>query len=438
MNLRAGASTVDITPGDSQFLFGYPHVERYSTGVHDRIYTSALVLYDGTDFAVFVTNDVIFVDRKIVSSARRRIASSTPIPAGNILVSATHTHSAPLTVDHLSNEADPAVPKADPAYRGLIEDAIVTAVTEAHHRLVDARYSISTVDATGIGTNRRDPDGPKDLEVPVLYLEEAGASTRPKPIACMIVCSMHPTVLHEDSTLISADFPGFARAYVKKTLIGQETPFLYHTGPAGNQSPRHVTRANSFAEAERLGEILGRAVVSGIDRSAISDPPEIRVRSELIDLPVKRFPTVESAAERLRGANDRLSEARKLNRSKQDIRTAEVDWFGAEETLTLAKAARDGRVSVYASRSLPAEIMVIEIGSTTFVGIPGELFVEYSLEIRGRRPGTFVISLANGELQGYIVTEDAAEKGGYEAANALFDHTSGPKLVEAARVLLDG
>ena len=40
--LKAGAATVDITPVDSQFLSGYPHVERYSTGVHDPLIGSSL------------------------------------------------------------------------------------------------------------------------------------------------------------------------------------------------------------------------------------------------------------------------------------------------------------------------------------------------------------------------------------------------------------
>ena len=45
--LTGGAAAVEITPKDSQFLYGYPHVERYSTGVHDPLWTSALYLSDG-------------------------------------------------------------------------------------------------------------------------------------------------------------------------------------------------------------------------------------------------------------------------------------------------------------------------------------------------------------------------------------------------------
>ncbi len=52
--LRAGASQIEITPEDSPFLFGYPHVARYSTGVHDPLYSSALYLSDGQVKVMFV------------------------------------------------------------------------------------------------------------------------------------------------------------------------------------------------------------------------------------------------------------------------------------------------------------------------------------------------------------------------------------------------
>ena len=36
--LIAGSAQVDISPKDSQFLFGYPHVERYSTEINDPLW----------------------------------------------------------------------------------------------------------------------------------------------------------------------------------------------------------------------------------------------------------------------------------------------------------------------------------------------------------------------------------------------------------------
>ena len=57
--LHAGAAIADITPADSQFLFGYPHVNRYSTGVNDPLLSTALYLSDGVTQAIFVANDAI-------------------------------------------------------------------------------------------------------------------------------------------------------------------------------------------------------------------------------------------------------------------------------------------------------------------------------------------------------------------------------------------
>jgi hypothetical protein len=84
----------------------------------------------------------------------------------------------------------------------------------------------------------------------------------------------------------------------------------------------------------------------------------------------------------------------------------------------------------------PAEIQLFEFGRWKFVFWPGEFFVEYGLAIKARSRDTFVITMANGELQGYIVTPEAAERGYYEAANAVFSPDNGRRFVEATLALL--
>ena len=74
--LIAGAATADITPDDAQFLFGYPHVRRYSTGVHDPLLSSALFLSDGKTSLLWVANDVIYVSRQTARRVRGRIAQA--------------------------------------------------------------------------------------------------------------------------------------------------------------------------------------------------------------------------------------------------------------------------------------------------------------------------------------------------------------------------
>ncbi len=266
--LVAGAAISDITPQEPQFLFGYPHVHRYSTGIHDPLLSSALFLSDGDRSLLLSANDVIFIGRETAQRVRQRIEEQTGVPAANIMVTATHTHSGPITVDMVSNELDQAVPKADPRHIEYMENGIVDAAVRACRAARPAKIGVASADGSGIGTNRHEVGGLSDLQVPVLAVRDAGDG---EFLAVMLVCSMHPTVLHEDSTLVSGDFPAMARRWLQRHVVGENCPVLHHTGPCGNQSPRHVTVANTFEEAQRLGEILGRAVaevIASIDYTA--------------------------------------------------------------------------------------------------------------------------------------------------------------------------
>jgi len=437
--LIAGAATADITPRGSQFLFGYPHVRRYSTGVHDPLLSSALYLSDGQTPLLLVANDVIFVSRQTAGRVRERIAQRTGIPAANMMVTATHTHSGPLTVDMLSSEADPAVPKTDPAYVQRLEDGMVEAASKAYDAARPATIGLAVADGSCVGTNRHDPAGSADPQVPVLVIRDVG---HPAFIAVLVVCSMHPTVLHEDSTLVSGDFPAMARQYLQQNVLGKDCPVVYHTGPCANLSPRHVTKANTFDEATRLGHALGRSIARAVASADCAAVPKLGCVRGFVDLPPRVLPSVREAQDQLDRSARRLEEKKKgtgpicsgkldLSPFSAEVRTAECDWFGAEETLTLARAAATGRVAAAIASVMPAEIMVMQIGPWFFVGWPGEISVEFALQVKARQPGCYVISLANGELQGYVVTEQAIREHRYEALNALF---AGP---ESGRLLVD-
>lgn len=434
--LKAGSAQIEITPKNSQFLFGYPHVERYSTGVHDPLLSSALYLSDGKHQVLFSGNDIVFVSKDSSGRVRQRIEEATGIPAANIMITASHTHSGPITVDYLSNEADPVVPKADKEYVRFMEDRIVESAVKAFRSARPAQLGRAIADATGVGTHRHDPEGPRDLDVPVLAVREKESGA---PMACLLVCAMHPTVIHEDISLITGDFPAMARRYLQKKVLGAECPVVYHMGTSGNQSPRHVTKANTFEEAERLGAVLGSAVESVLPGMEYSDDVSVGCRSAFIEeLPRKKFPALGEAKSRLDVVMNKMAALREQGASRQEIRTVECDSFGAEETVTLSQAAEDGHLEKACQSCLPAEIQLIEVGPWRFVGWQGECFVEYSLAVKAESPDTFVISLANGEMQGYIATPEAEEKGWYEGSNAVFAPESGTIFVEKTLALLKG
>lgn len=431
---RAGAAEVDVTPRTSQFLFGYPHVQRYSTGVHDPLLASALFLSNGLEEVVFVACDIILVPRSIIQRVRRRVAESTGMAGDAVVVTATHTHSGPITATMVSNAADPVIPRADNAYLCQLEDGLVRAAVEAYNAAEPAQLRSATADGSALGTNRRTPCGPSISEVPVLAAHALGTG---KLLGVMCVVTMHPTVLHEDWPLVSGDFPGLARRWLQQEVTGRECPFIYHMGASGNQSPRHVIEGNTIDEAQRLGETLGRAVAEAIMRARPLETNTLSVTRTTLDLPLRSLPSVAEAASCLKHAKARLEALRDSGADRAATRTAECDVFGAEETLTLAEAKDNGALTEAARSCLPVEVQVVRIGDTPFVCWPGEVFVEFALAVRERYPAAQVITLANGDLQGYLVTQAAVDEGAYEAGNAIFASPEGGNiLVEATLELL--
>ena len=182
--------------------------------------------------------------------------------------------------------------------------------------------------------------------------------------------------------------------------------------------------------------MLGQAIARVIPEIAFTSSTTLSCRQGFVDLPRRTFPSVAEAEKKLERAVQRLDHLRQTNAPRPAVRTAEVDWFGAEETLTLAQVAQEGRLDAFYRPCLPAEVQVIRIGPWSFVGWPGEIFVEHALTVKAGHENAFVISLANGELQGYIVTEEAALEGGYEASNSLFGPQSGQMLVDMTLELL--
>lgn len=83
--LRAGVGQVDVSPREPVFLWGYPHVERMSTGIHDPLYATALCLDNGEHRILSVAVDILYVDAPLVAECRRRIEAETGVenPCGS-------------------------------------------------------------------------------------------------------------------------------------------------------------------------------------------------------------------------------------------------------------------------------------------------------------------------------------------------------------------
>jgi hypothetical protein len=437
MTLKAGTAVVEITPPLPATLFGYPHVERVAQAVHDPLLASALYLENASGAVVLVALDLLFLEPPVARAMRRAVAERVGMTEENVFISCTHTHSGPVTARQLAWSDDPTVPLPDDAYLRLLSDRVVEAAAAAAGRTVAAEIAWTSADARGVGGNRHTAGGPTDPEVGILAVRARGGG---QLLAAVLVYGMHPTVLHEDSRFVSADFPHYTRQHLRERF-GGELSVLYFMGPSGNQSPRFFVNGQTFVEAERLGRQLGQAVAERLDRLA---PAEFRGEGRLqgvirrVELPARDVPTVEEAEAILARCQAQYRRLQEHGAAPAEVRTAECAVFGAEGTLTLARLDERGAiVQALLARRLN-EVQVVRIGDGCLAGLPGELFAEYALEIKRRgRSRVFAVSLVNGDLQGYIVTPEAASQGCYESLTALFRPEAGKTLVDAAVAALD-
>jgi len=440
MTLRAGSAIVDITPEKPMFLVGYPHVERISTGTHDPLLASALYLENRDNSLLMIAIDILFLDADTVCEIRGKIAEKCDVSAENIMIGCTHTHSGPLTIDMLAFRNDPTVPGVDSDYMLELQKRIVEAGVKAAKSAKSAELAVTSANIAGVGCNRHNPDGPRDPEAGILVIRDSATG---KVEALSLIYCMHPTVLHEDSKLISSDFPGFTRELLK-SRFGKDLTVLYNTGPEGNQSPRYDVKGQTFEEAERLGNLLGKYVSEEIDLLSDKDfdsDPAIGTESMKISPLRRNLPSIEEAEKNLAFRKSDFERLKAENAGHGPVRTAECSIFGAEETLFLAKCAKDESLNAVLANYAEIEVQVMKIGIAFIANFAGEMFVEYSLDLKKMfykqsetEEHLFVICLANGEMQGYIVTEDAT---GYEADNSLFIPETGNRMLKAAMKLIE-
>jgi len=130
--LRVGVAEADITPPKGFLVAGY-YTERIATGTIDPLKARAMVFRTEQVQAAVVTCDLTHISADLTVEVRRRASARTRIPAEHIIVTATHSHTAPdYTKDlyeYLGTSAE-AVRKERP-YAAKLVSGIVDAIADA-------------------------------------------------------------------------------------------------------------------------------------------------------------------------------------------------------------------------------------------------------------------------------------------------------------------
>ncbi|HEY6508297.1 MAG TPA: neutral/alkaline non-lysosomal ceramidase N-terminal domain-containing protein [Vicinamibacterales bacterium] len=227
--LRAGAAKVDITPSQSE-------LPKNSVGVLDRLYARTIVLQSGPSTAALITIDAGGVPTPLWEAVTRQVESELKIPAANVLLTATHTHSAGGA--------------RGPDYA----QKIVESVRMASQRLTPARLGYGT-GVSYINVNRQivDPktgrwwegpnyDGASDKTVAVLKFETVAG----EPIAVYYNYAVH-AVLAGQLDQVSADIPGAASRYVEESFDDRIVA-AWSSGASGDQNPIYYQQTYDLRE----------------------------------------------------------------------------------------------------------------------------------------------------------------------------------------------
>jgi hypothetical protein len=463
--IQAGVAVVEITPPDGYPIAGYFH-ERLAEGTLAPLYAKAMVLRQGETQTALIICDLIGITTDFYQSVSERASAATGIPADQIVLSATHTHTAPDYAAAFAawmNAGQPASKDLaeEPAtfrIRWIAElvERTVACVVEAHGRTAAAELLTGwTEQQMPVAFNRRflQRDGSVRTWVGLKHAGTLRAAGPEDPLIPMLLVKpvsgpSSPTVLsnfalHLDTVggnRWSPDYPGDIDRILKASL-GDGTVSLFGTGCCGDIN--HVNPAGGDRNtAKIIGESLGKTIVSGLSHLTTPEDLQLQVASRVVRLPLRR-----AGAEQVAEATEILQQVAdgKTVAFDDHVRARRVMMCDQlQNSPRLAGADHPHSPQLTSSlagcgSTLPVRIHAISIGrDLAIVCLPGEVFVELGLTIRRASPfrTTMLIELSNCVETYYVPTQAAFAGGGYEPNNSTLQPGAGELLVEESLRLL--
>ena len=428
MTLQAGFAEIDITPPLGTEKIGWLKVI-VSDAVLSPLFARAAVFKTPQAQIAFVQLDTLFIAWPEVAAIREGIAQRYGFPGAHVMVAATHNHAGPA-VTHAGDV------KKDEAYAALLVSKVVTVFGQALANLQDAEIDFGHTFEWNVAHNRRvvmrdgtvrthgtfdDPralylEGPIDPEVAAVAVRAAplGRGQAAPLLGVLVNFACHPTH-HGGDTTLDAGFPG---ALAERLRAAGCPITLFLNGASGNVHTSNPCDGGRGKSAADVGDSLARDVLRVLDTLAFDDHTRgardihLGAASRVIDLPYRHTTAAE-----MKGA---------VKGAQRFIDPAIYDR--AMATLAAKIRQREGLHR--------AEIQVLGLGEYAFVGVPGELFVEFGLQIKQAAypRHACIVTCANGRV-GYIPTRAAFQRGGYETTfgpGSMLAPEAGEMIVETA------
>jgi len=424
--LRVGTACVDVSPTVTPFQLR----SGKSSFVHDPLHVRAVAFECGEGQAVICLIDAIGIGREMSDIAKSRAAEKTGWNPEDMLICATHTHTAPKGGEGMPGRE---------AYEKLKYEKLEEAIVQAIQSMEPARVGFSSEDEPSEVRNRRwflqpgtmppnplgeqdqvktnanrnhlvKPAGPIDPEICVIDVR----TNRHKPLALIANYALHyvggvPKKVDENGLevgMASADYFGEFSRIMPYRLGGTNPPAnfvammtngasgdinnLVFTGSRAPRSPFEQIRIVATKTADASWRAV-RKIENYVTK------PLIATRQREVDLPY-REPN-EREISLAKGLLKRTRQEREaINSRTTSVATRVIEYAKPEHP-----------------RTEPVLIQAFRIGDQAIVSMPFEVLVEIGLEIKKKSlfEHTFLIELANGGY-GYLPPPNQHKLGGYE------------------------
>ena len=418
--LRVGAGKVDVTPSQGE-------LPKNNRGVLDRLFARAIVVESGSSIAALVTVDAGGIPDAIWQAVTAQIEKELGIPTANVLLTATHTHSA-------GAQRGPDYPRK-----------IVESVRLAKEKLTAARVGYGTGESY-INVNRQiihpsthrwwegpNREGPSDKTVAVLKFEAMTG----EPIAVYYNYAVH-AVITGQLDQVSADIPGAASTYIEDSFDNRVVA-VWSSGAAGDQNPIYYQQTYDLRDI-RTKDYASRGVDisnamppggEGLDRSNPTVARLMKQQRQMV-LSMGQF-LGEEVLHVMRGI-ERTETAAPLQGSFTTISCP-----GRERT----NQGRAGFEGTYKDGP-PVDIRLglLRLGNVMIGAVNAEVFNPIAIRLKQESPykATMMATLTNGAARsGYIPDDESFGKYTFEVLSSRLK----PGCAESAIVngilgLIDG
>ena len=316
------------------------------------------------------------------------------IPGENIIIAATHSHSAPdaYCFPDLKGEHH-----ADLKYLEWVCGQMADAINEALDNLHPAVLKIAVDEAEGkIAYNYYAPQ----LYDPRCSVLQAIDAKDDSIIATMVNYAIHPEVLGPNKGIISPDLCGPLYDRIEAQTKGMALFFNGAQGgmiTADNRSPEGDMEV--WEECVRIGELLANEALRILEKAPIQKYPSLTCVSREITLPV------DSPLMRMLLKNSPMA-----------------DQMGSKEAVT-------------------TQVNVVDVGTAQMLTIPGEALPNIGYYLKRNMPTkhTFLLGLAN-DAFGYMLTKydfDSFERYEYISQTSMGEMTAELYIEQALALVHD-